>query len=170
MENSERFTWAAEIMNIQPSQHILEIGCGVGLAVARILPLLGTGTITAIDRSETAIAKAIKRNAAGMESNKALFKVAELLQVPTSGKKYDRIFSFNVNLFWTQQSVHYEAAVLKALLKKDAAIYIFYGPMLPGGFEKIAAPLAANLERENFTVAKALHHKALNCCCFIAQP
>jgi len=50
-------------MNIQPHSHILEIGCGVGLAVEQIVLLLKTGTITAIDHSRPMIEKAKKRSA-----------------------------------------------------------------------------------------------------------
>jgi Methylase involved in ubiquinone/menaquinone biosynthesis len=59
----DRFHQAASLMNIQPHSHILEIGCGVGLAVEQIVLLLKTGTITAIDHSRPMIEKAKKRSA-----------------------------------------------------------------------------------------------------------
>jgi cyclopropane fatty-acyl-phospholipid synthase-like methyltransferase len=169
MENNERFAWAAAIMQIQPAHHILEIGCGVGLAVAQLLPLLKTGKITAIDRSATAIAKALKRNAAGIESRKVVFETTELLQFPSGNEVYDKVFSFNVNLFWTKKTIRPEADRIKSLLRRNGALYIFYGPMLPGAFDKIVGPVRLNLEREDLIVTDVLYHEGLNCCCLIAQ-
>jgi SAM-dependent methyltransferase len=170
MENRERFDWAIAVMNIQPAHHILEIGCGVGMAVLQITPLLTSGTVTAIDRSLPAIEKAVKRNAAGVACNKAVFSATDLLQFPAGGKKYDTVFSFNVNLFWTKGAVREEASIIKAVLKKSGTLYLFYGPVFADGFEKITGPVPANMEREGFTVTDTLYNKQLNCCCFIVQP
>jgi protein-L-isoaspartate O-methyltransferase len=49
---AERFEWAVEVIDPAPSQRLLEIGCGQGVAVSLIAPLLSTGSITAIDRSK----------------------------------------------------------------------------------------------------------------------
>jgi SAM-dependent methyltransferase len=169
MENSERFSWAIAVMNIQPAQHILEIGCGVGIAVAQITPLLKTGTITAIDRSRPTIEKAIKRNAAGIAGNKAFFTPADLLQLPAGSKRFDKVFSFNVNLFWTKRSVREEASVIRSLLRESGTLYLFYGPLFAGGYEKIAGPAPANMEREGFSVTDSLYDRKVNCCCFIMK-
>lgn len=170
MENRERFDWAIAVMNIQPAHHILEIGCGTGIAAAQITPLLASGTVTAIDRSQTAIEKALKRNAAGVAGNKVVFITSDLLQLPSGGKKYDKVFSFNVNLFWTKRSVSEEASVIRTQLKKSGTLYLFYGPMLAGGFEKIAGPVPVNMEREGFTVTDTLYDRKLNCCGFVLRP
>lgn len=169
MEDHAHITWAMDIMDIQPAQHILEIGCGVGWAVERMVPLLKSGSITAIDRSPAMINKAIKRNAAGIESGKASFITADLLQLTGAGKRYDKIFSFNVNLFWTQKAISKEAAILKSLLKRNGTLYIFYGPMFAGGLDKVVTPVVTNLERELLVVQDKLYHNDTKSCCFVAK-
>jgi SAM-dependent methyltransferase len=54
-------------LDVKSSDHILEVGCGVGFAVEEILPLVARGNITAIDRSPVAIAKAVHRNAGAIK-------------------------------------------------------------------------------------------------------
>jgi protein-L-isoaspartate O-methyltransferase len=170
LKNDPRFPWALEVLDVKPKDHILEIGCGVGLAVEQIAPLLKTGTITAIDRSKAAIDKAVRRNAPGIEKGTVTFRQTDLLRFTDEPHSYNKIFSFNVNLFWTQKSIYKEAAILKEHLSKKGSVYVFYGPLFEGWFEKIKAPVYRNLEQENFTISQAVHDRKIRCCCFIANP
>ncbi len=57
-----RLHWTVERLDLSGDEAILEIGCGRGVAVSLICPLLRSGTITAIDRSAKAVEAAQKRN------------------------------------------------------------------------------------------------------------
>ena len=69
----ERFLWAVEMMNLKPSQRILEIGCGTGQMAALIASKLKSGKIIAIDRSAAMIKKAEKNNDLVIKNGKAEF-------------------------------------------------------------------------------------------------
>ncbi len=62
MKVSERFTWAVSVLNIKPTDNILEIGCGAGVLAEQIANKLTIGTITAIDKSMPMINMARRRN------------------------------------------------------------------------------------------------------------
>jgi cyclopropane fatty-acyl-phospholipid synthase-like methyltransferase len=47
---ADRILWAVEMLAVDPSDRLLEIGCGVGSSVSFICNRLIDGTITAIDR------------------------------------------------------------------------------------------------------------------------
>lgn len=166
-EKHERFEWAVEILDVRGDDHILEIGCGVGLAVEEIAEHLTTGKITAIDRSSAMIEKAIQRNQKNIESGKAGFVKTELLRFTKSDTKFNKIFFFNINFFWTQNSIVSEIAVIKSFLAKNGLIYIFYGPILGDGFKTINNSVLENLKNEKLTAIKTVHHKEIKCCCFI---
>ena len=170
MERHERFSWAAELLDIKANDHILEIGCGVGFAVEAITPRLTSGKIIGIDRSGTAIAKAIDRNQKTIASGTATFVNTALLTFSSPGIKYDKIFCFNINLFWTQKSISHEMRVIRSHLKKKGSLYVLYGPMAAGNFEKISTLVAENLGKEKFKIVKVVMDDPLNCCCFIATP
>jgi len=167
MEKGERFRWAVEILKVKPDDNILEIGCGVGFAVEEVAQHLVTGKITAIDKSPAMIEKAIRRNQRNIEQDKARFIQSELLGFEENDVKYDKIFCFNVNLFWTGNSIDREISVLKSILLRKGLVYIFYGPMPGGGFEKISSPVRKNLEKENLKVIDFVDEKRLKCCCFV---
>ncbi|WP_205513894.1 class I SAM-dependent methyltransferase [Longitalea arenae] len=168
MKPNDRFSWALSLMDLQPDHQVLEIGCGVGLAIEQIIPLLKTGSVTAIDRSASAIDKACKRNAAAIADNKVKLLSLDLLQLQDHKKKYDKVFAFNINLFWTKRSITAEAVILRSLLKQNGLMYILYGPLV-GGIKKIEGPLIANMERESFVLHQLIHDRTLNCCCFIVK-
>lgn len=170
MRSYERFKWAAQVLNIRSGDCILEMGCGVGLAIEAMTPLLKKGKITAIDRSTAMIAKAIQRNQEAIGQNKAGIFKTELLGFSDRTIKYNKIFCFNINFFWTQKSIEEEAKIFKSLLAKPGLLYVFYGPMVGNGFEKTANLVSQNLQREKFKIIKSIWEEQLRCCCFIASP
>lgn len=169
MKSHDRFNWAAQILDIKAGNFILEVGCGVGFAVEEIVPLLTKGKITAIDRSPAMIAKAIHRNQKAIQQGKAEFLNTELLKLSKHSSRYDKIFCFNINFFWTQKSIIKEATILKSLLVTGGLLYIFYGPMMGDGFEKIAHLVSQNLKKEQFKLVKSINEARLGCCYFIAS-
>jgi SAM-dependent methyltransferase len=169
-EDQDRFLWAAKAMKIKSSDVLLEVGCGVGLAVEAITPLLGSGKIIAIDRSDKMIQTATKRNHAAIAKNKAEFIKTDLLHFPVTTQRFDKIFYFNINFFWTQKSIAKEAALMKLILSQGGSVFILYGPMVASGLSKIQGPVVENLANENFKVQEILYDKVTNCCCFICKP
>ena len=165
--NNARFEWAKSVMEIKPNHKILEIGCGAGFAVELIAPLLSKGKILAIDQSKPMIDKAIKRNERFITAGKADFiKIA--LNDFSSENTFDKIFCFNVNVFWTKKSVAQEMEVIKNCLSDNGDFYTFFGPLFAGGLKKISAPVKKNIENEGFRVPDVLYDKKTNCCGFIA--
>ncbi len=167
MEKHERFRWAVEILKVKHDDYILEIGCGVGLAVEEVAEHLVTGKITAIDKSPAMINKAIRRNQKKIEQDRAKLIRSDLLEFKERNAKYNKIFSFNVNLFWTGKSISREISIIKSILLKKGLIYIFYGPMVGVGFDKIISPISKNLEKEKLKIIEFVHQRSLKCCCFV---
>lgn len=128
----ERIRWAVDLLAVEPTDRLLEIGCGSGVAVSLICPRLSTGRITAIDRSAGMTTRARQRNAAHLDAGRAFirtaeFSVAGLLRAGVAGAHFDKIFAVNVNLFWTNRA-GYALALVAELLAPGGALYLCYEP------------------------------------------
>jgi hypothetical protein len=97
----KRLQWAVQLLDISPTDEILEIGPGPGVSVSLICGQLATGRITAIDRSATAIQRATKRNADHVAAGKAVFHQLDLADVDLvrralTGQHFDKVFAVNI--------------------------------------------------------------------------
>jgi SAM-dependent methyltransferase len=131
----ERLLWAVKMLGLGPDDHLLEIGCGSGAAVALICEQLVGGRIVAIDRSATAISGANKRNAKHIAAGKAVLQTLALEQLKPSDvlggrERFDKVFAMNVNLFWVRSPAK-ELDLIKGLLGPGGALYLFYGYGVP---------------------------------------
>jgi ubiquinone/menaquinone biosynthesis C-methylase UbiE len=88
------------LLSPAPSDHLLEIGCGQGVAVSLICPLLRTGTITAVDRSAAMIRHATDRNAAHVASGRATLHTGDFEAIDLPAAHYDKVFAVNVSSLW----------------------------------------------------------------------
>jgi SAM-dependent methyltransferase len=142
----ERLIWTVERLNIAPDDRVLEIGCGPGVAAALVCERLTTGKLVAIDRSEKAIAAAVKRNQTHIDAGKAEFRAMALEDASLHGQRFDKIFAVNVNVFWTHPGQGMD--VIRGLMEEEGIFYVVYHP--PAGTDtaalagKVSEALAAN--------------------------
>lgn len=169
MKVNERFNWAVEMLHVDPDDHILEIGCGHGIAVSLIAPELKGGSITALDVSQTMIVKARKRN----ERNEAAFITGTLEDACLPEKQFDKVFAFNVNVF--HQNPEKELQLIRHCLAPNGALYIFHQPPPTDSLQVAQGfgdAIAAQLKKHRFRVKDVLVKKLVPSpvVCVISQP
>lgn len=140
----DRIVWAVETLRLRPSDQVLEIGCGHGLAVPLVCDKLGRGTLTAIDRSPKMIATAEKRNRSLVAAGKVSFETVALADADFGRRRFSKVFAINVNLFWISPAA--ELPAVRKLLRPDGALYLFYQPPRPAQLKPLATKLVRNLE------------------------
>ncbi len=102
MARAQRLARVVESLGLDPADRVLEIGCGHGVAASLVCERLDGGSYTAIDRSEPMIAMATRRNQAYVDSGTAVFVVAHLEQAGLGERRFDKVFSVRVGLFWKE--------------------------------------------------------------------
>ena len=96
---SGRLRTVVEQLGVRPNDRVLEIGCGHGVAATMVCERLEGGRLTAVDRSETMIRSASRRNAAHVAAGRAEFLVAHLEDLDLGERRSDKIFAVRVGLF-----------------------------------------------------------------------
>jgi SAM-dependent methyltransferase len=123
---ADRFLWAFNKLDIQPGDHILEIGCGSGIFARLIANRLKQGKLIAIDRSASMIAKAIRKNQRDKRTGEIVFIETDFMQYDWSGKVFDKVIAFNVGFFLKKDIA--EIQLLKSILNPNGSLYVFYQP------------------------------------------
>jgi SAM-dependent methyltransferase len=147
----DRIRQAVAALGARPGEHVLEIGCGPGAAVA-LLCAAGV-RVTALDRSAVAVARTRQRNADHVEAGRAVVVCGALADLPADGPLFDAALAVNVNVFWTGPATA-ELAALRARLRPGAALHLCYEPPTPAGSDRAAAAARSALEAGGFAVAE----------------
>jgi SAM-dependent methyltransferase len=151
----DRIVWAVQRLDIDPSDEVLEIGCGHGFAVPLVCEKLARGTLTAIDRSGKMIAAAQKRNRPLVAEGKVRFECVALADADCGRQRFSKVFAINVNLFWIDPAG--ELPVVRRMLRQDGALHLFYEPPSPAQMKPLAAKLAHHLKAGGFTIEKTMN-------------
>lgn len=125
---TERLRAIVERLNIAPDDHVLEIGCGHGVAATLVCERLagGSGRLTAIDRSPKMIAAAARRNAAHVEAGRAEFLVARLEELDLGDRRFDVVLAVRVGLF--HREPQRARSLVEPWLKPTGRLHALFDP------------------------------------------
>ena len=153
-----RIVWAVDLMDPQPSDSILEIGCGPGAAAELICERLETGKLFAIDRSESGVDRTRRRCAKYVEAGRLTVRQIDLATLRVPVKRLHKVFAFNVNLFWVRKCGD-EVALLHERVLPGGAVYLYYEAnrpeLVPNIVQKASAALVAGGFRVSVVEQKA---------------
>ena len=153
-----RIRWAVDVMDVQPGDHVLEIGCGPGAGAELICQKLETGKLFAIDRSESGVDRTKRRCAQYVESGRLTVRQIDLATLRVPVKRLNKVFAFNVNLFWVRDCAE-EVALLHERVVPGGAVYLFYEAnqreLVPNMVKKGSAALQAGGFRVSVVEQKA---------------
>ena len=147
-----RIRWAVDFMDVQPADHILEIGCGNGAAAELMCSRLESGRVFAIDRSESGVDRTKRRNAAAVEAGRLTVRQIDLATLRVPVKRLHKVFAFNVNLFWVRECGD-EVALLHERVLPGGAVHLFYDATRPEQVPDIVRGASAALTDGGFRVS-----------------
>lgn len=151
----ERIAWSIGHLGIEPGDRLLEIGCGRGVAMAEISPLLVDGHITGLDRSDSAISSAEERNRASIASGKTALVQAALADWSGPDHAFGKIFAINVNLFWLEAAR--ELKVIGSLLAPGGRLFLFFEPPSVGQITTIEHAIAVRLKAAGYALERTMY-------------
>jgi len=98
--NLEGIDWTISLLEIQPTDHVLEIGFGPGHGIQQVARLATQGRVAGVDFSETMLRQASRRNAAAITAGRVELCLGDVSALLYPDNTFHKIFATNVVYFW----------------------------------------------------------------------
>jgi ubiquinone/menaquinone biosynthesis C-methylase UbiE len=127
--------WALPSVQIKEDSHVLDIGCGGGANIARLLQRAPKGTVQGVDYSPVSVTKSKKVNAKAIAESRCQVQEANVAQLPFEENIFDLITAFETIYFWPDIE-HCFGEVKKALKPGGQFVIVNEDDGLTGTNEK----------------------------------
>jgi ubiquinone/menaquinone biosynthesis C-methylase UbiE len=141
--NRKRNAWAVSLMDVRPSDRVLEIGFGPGIALREIARRATRGEVVGVDRSAVMRAQAARRNAAAVRAGRVSLLVASVEDLPAFDRPFDRILAVNNMGMWPEPALRLRE--LTGLLRSGGVIAVVSQPRTPGANAETTAAAAREI-------------------------
>jgi ubiquinone/menaquinone biosynthesis C-methylase UbiE len=150
--NRRRNLWTVELLALKPTDRVLEIGFGPGLAIAAAARQVPQGKVVGVDHSALMCAQASARNAAFIQDGRVTLRQAGVEQLPEIGGPFDKAFSVNVFQFFEDRRA--ALAIVRRVMAPDGVFAVTYMPRhrnaVPADADRFAAALAEDMAATGF--------------------
>lgn len=92
--------WALAYLPVKPQDSILDIGCGGGKNIARMLKLANRGRVSGLDYSEVSVLKSLLVNARAVQKGRAEVLRSNVSEMPFADSSFDIATAFETIYFW----------------------------------------------------------------------
>ena len=92
--------WALAMVTIDRDDHILDIGCGGGANIARLLQRTLRGIVTGIDFSPVSVQKSTKVNVKAIREGRCRVLEGNVANLPFAEGSFDMVTAFETIYFW----------------------------------------------------------------------
>ena len=154
---ADRITWTIDLLDIQPDDHLLEIGCGAGVAATLAAERLRSGSYTGIDRSQKMVDRATTRNQRLVDAGVASFVATPVHEFNPSGRRFSKAFLVNVNLHLHEPSRDF--AAIRELLMPDGRLYLVSHPPVGRKAREYGEQVPALLTEAGFESVNVLYRE-----------
>lgn len=142
------------LLNLQNSESLLEIGPGNGVFATDIIKRADNLSYTGVDWSADMVAEAKRMNEDIVISGQATFQQGNSSQLNFDSNVFDKVLTVHTLYFWDKPLEH--LAEIRRVLKPQGLFCLAFGdssfmkdlPFVPYGFELYDRELACNLLQE----------------------
>ncbi|MCP4082828.1 MAG: methyltransferase domain-containing protein [Planctomycetaceae bacterium] len=143
--NRERNSWTVELLDVQPTDRILEIGCGPGLALQKCARLATDGHVVGVDHSPTMLWQARSRNEQSIKAGRVELRLGDLAILKTFLEPFDKVLSANVAQFFQDKAVAYRQ--IFAITAPGGTVATTYLPRSKNPSRRDALKFAENIKK-----------------------
>ena len=92
--------WAVSKIGIKDGDRILDIGCGGGGNIKRMLKITPNGCVDGVDYSQASVDQSIRLNSRAVSEKHSSIKLASVSDIPFEKGGYDAATAFQTVYFW----------------------------------------------------------------------
>jgi ubiquinone/menaquinone biosynthesis C-methylase UbiE len=126
---------ALELLELQPTDAVLELGCGSGRLLSAVAARLRRGRIAGVDPSELMVRHARVRNRRWIALGRADIQVGHSGELGRYGEgSFDKVYGTHVVYFWTEPQR--DLAEIRRVLRPSGRLLLGFFPMEPCSTEQ----------------------------------
>ncbi len=141
--NVRRSRWAVELLDVQPNDRLIELGCGPGVAVAALARRAVRGLVVGVDQSGVMIRQAGRRNAAAIRAGRVRLVNAPVQTLQVTEVPFDAALAVNTVGFWPEPAVR--LTEIGRLIRPGGRIALVSHPRCPGATAATSAAAGEEL-------------------------
>ncbi|MBI4083442.1 MAG: methyltransferase domain-containing protein [Candidatus Lambdaproteobacteria bacterium] len=141
--NRARNLWTLDLLELQSTDRVLEIGFGPGFALEHAARVVSAGLLVGVDHSAAMVRQATRRNRATIAAGRMRLIHADVEHLPADVGGFDKIYSANVVQFWPEPARAF--ARLVDALAPGGRLATTYQPRHPGARAEDADAMAERI-------------------------
>jgi SAM-dependent methyltransferase len=150
--NRQRNVWAVGLLGVEPTDRVLEIGFGPGIAIRELSRRATHGLVCGVDHSEVMVRQATRRNAEAVRAGRVDLRCGSAEHLPAFAEPFDKVLAVNNMGMWREPDEGLKA--LHRLMRPGGRIAIVSQPRCPGATAETTAAagreIAARLTAAGF--------------------
>jgi len=98
--NRKCAAWVIDLLDVQPSDNVLEVGFGPGVGIQLLTSSVSEGYVAGVDPSKEMIAQATTRNKEAIESGRVELRHGSVASLPFADNTFDKALAINSMQVW----------------------------------------------------------------------
>jgi ubiquinone/menaquinone biosynthesis C-methylase UbiE len=98
--NRKCAAWVIDLLDVRPSDKVLEIGFGPGVGIQLLTSSASAGYVAGVDRSKEMVAQATTRNKQAIERGRVDLRHGSVASLPFADNTFDKALAINSMQVW----------------------------------------------------------------------
>lgn len=141
--NVARNRWAVQLLDVRPTDRVIELGCGPGVAIATLATRASRGLVLGVDHSQVMIRQARRRNRLAIRTARVRLLHMPVESLSISDGPFDAALAVNTVGMWPDPTARLRELAL--LLRPGGRIALVSQPRCPGATAATSAATADEL-------------------------
>ena len=100
--NRKCAAWVIDLLDVQPTDRVLEIGFGPGVGIQLLTSSASAGYVAGVDPSKEMVAQATTRNKKAIESGRVDLRRGRVASLPFADDTFDKALAINSMQVWPE--------------------------------------------------------------------